>query len=501
VSENRNAEELQKGIEAARAGDKTTAREIFEKVLENDDKSEKAWFWLASVVETDEDRRVALSNVVYLNPNNERAKKALELLDAKNKRNEVKDEIIPGVSRRTATIIGAVAAGVLALVLLLFLGITLNNNRVAADAQATVAAQTQAVANANSTATGVAVVIAQTQAALTPTPANLAQLGVATLPPTFTPTAGPTNTPEPVVLPFPTGLVGNLAAWAGRDVEQDGYLPVGIISLTSGAFTALGNSQGTDTSFSVDATRLIYTLYQPTVFTTTLQIIPVAGGDPENLDQRWLGSDTIFDPKMPTLSPNGDFAAFIGRNVDATTDQLFLLSLGALPPAVEGAAPPSPVRRLSNDNLVYSFPAYSPSGTQIAVVRGNAPGSEAATDIVLFDIATGSAIPVTSDQGAFIESSPQWSGDGTQIVYAAAPSSEPNNADIAVRFPGGGGTPTLIARDPANDIFPVFSPDGRYIAFSSNRGGQYDIYVFDQATQTLFQLTNTPEDEFTAAWR
>ena len=29
----------------------------------------------------------------------------------------------------------------------------------------------------------------------------------------------------------------------------------------------------------------------------------------------------------------------------------------------------------------------------------------------------------------------------------------------------------------AHDIAPVFSPDGRMIAFSSNRHGSYDVFV------------------------
>ena len=85
----------------------------------------------------------------------------------------------------------------------------------------------------------------------------------------------------------------------------------------------------------------------------------------------------------------------------------------------------------------------------------------------------------------------------------AGPASEPNNHDIAVRFAAGSGQPILIARHPADDIYPVFSPDGRYIAFSSNRGssGSYDIFVYDQQTENLFQLTDTREDEYIGGWR
>jgi Tol biopolymer transport system component len=59
----------------------------------------------------------------------------------------------------------------------------------------------------------------------------------------------------------------------------------------------------------------------------------------------------------------------------------------------------------------------------------------------------------------------------------------------------------LIARDAANDLYPVFSPDGRYIAFASNRSGNFDIFVYDQQTQSLSQLTNTIDDEYIGGWR
>jgi Tol biopolymer transport system component len=44
------------------------------------------------------------------------------------------------------------------------------------------------------------------------------------------------------------------------------------------------------------------------------------------------------------------------------------------------------------------------------------------------------------------------------------------------------------------------SPDARYLAFASNAAGQYDIYVVNQNTGELSQLTSSLDDEFPGDW-
>lgn len=58
------------------------------------------------------------------------------------------------------------------------------------------------------------------------------------------------------------------------------------------------------------------------------------------------------------------------------------------------------------------------------------------------------------------------------------------------------GTPANITARPGYDNQPAFSPDGRSIYFTSQRGGQTDIYRHDLSAGVAVQVTATPENEY-----
>jgi ferric-dicitrate binding protein FerR (iron transport regulator) len=71
------------GKDAARAGDRAKAHDYFRQAIEIDPYHEQVWIWLASVVETDEDRQVCFENVLELNPTNPIAHRQLQKLQDK----------------------------------------------------------------------------------------------------------------------------------------------------------------------------------------------------------------------------------------------------------------------------------------------------------------------------------------------------------------------------------------------------------------------------------
>ncbi|MFZ0546584.1 MAG: hypothetical protein WAM60_14150 [Candidatus Promineifilaceae bacterium] len=74
---------LIEGIQAAQQGEKDRARTLLLRVIEQDEKNERAWLWLSGVVESDEDRRICLENVLAINPDNLPAQQGLAQLREK----------------------------------------------------------------------------------------------------------------------------------------------------------------------------------------------------------------------------------------------------------------------------------------------------------------------------------------------------------------------------------------------------------------------------------
>lgn len=52
----------------------------------------------------------------------------------------------------------------------------------------------------------------------------------------------------------------------------------------------------------------------------------------------------------------------------------------------------------------------------------------------------------------------------------------------------------------AKDIDPVWSPDGRYLVFESDRDGNWELYLFDLATGEERRMTENPASDINAYW-
>jgi serine/threonine protein kinase len=68
-----------------------------------------------------------------------------------------------------------------------------------------------------------------------------------------------------------------------------------------------------------------------------------------------------------------------------------------------------------------------------------------------------------------------WSPDGTRLAFAQFDSL--TGSDIWLLSPGGDRKPEPFLNGPFNESSPVFSPDGRWIAYTSDESGKNEVYV------------------------
>lgn len=92
---------------------------------------------------------------------------------------------------------------------------------------------------------------------------------------------------------------------------------------------------------------------------------------------------------------------------------------------------------------------------------------------------------------------PDLSRDGKWIVFAST--QHRPNPDIYVKGVDSR-TVTQLTADGSNDVMPVFSPDGKRIAFASDRAGSWDIYVMGAGGGQPVQITNDVSQELHPTW-
>ncbi|GIV87958.1 MAG: hypothetical protein KatS3mg055_0476 [Chloroflexus sp.] len=76
---------LYEGAQALVSGDKARARELLLELVELNEQIPEAWLWLSGAVDDPEDQRVALENVLALDPDNPYAQEGLAYLDAQSR--------------------------------------------------------------------------------------------------------------------------------------------------------------------------------------------------------------------------------------------------------------------------------------------------------------------------------------------------------------------------------------------------------------------------------
>jgi Tol biopolymer transport system component len=133
-------------------------------------------------------------------------------------------------------------------------------------------------------------------------------------------------------------------------------------------------------------------------------------------------------------------------------------------------------------------PDVSPDGSRIACAL-DGPGTR---QLALVPI-TGGTPRILMPGAPGLAYTPAWSPDGRLIAYSRwKPGGfrDIHLYELATR------TDRAISVDRAMDIDPRFSPDGRFVLFSSDRTGINDVYAYELGTRRLFQVTNVLSGAF-----
>jgi Tol biopolymer transport system component len=135
------------------------------------------------------------------------------------------------------------------------------------------------------------------------------------------------------------------------------------------------------------------------------------------------------------------------------------------------------------------YPSWYPDGAALAVMDAH--------DLVIkkIDLTGGPAVPLTR-HAQVMTGMPSVSPDGRWIAFAGqenhGQSYDQTQNSIWLVDPTG--VAHLLESDPAQGRAPTWSPDGRRLAFESNRGsllGLYAIYLVNKDGTSLLQVTDS----------
>jgi hypothetical protein len=128
-------------------------------------------------------------------------------------------------------------------------------------------------------------------------------------------------------------------------------------------------------------------------------------------------------------------------------------------------------------------PHPSPDGRRAVAVR-SAAGSNVP---VVVDLATGAVRPLAEPSLDVNWALPRWSPRGDRIAVSRW--RRGGFYDVVVMDSAGGAVRELTS-DRAVDAAPAWSPDGRYVLFSSDRTGIANLYAYDLEGGRLLQVTS-----------
>ncbi|MCC2604766.1 TolB family protein [Planctobacterium marinum] len=193
-----------------------------------------------------------------------------------------------------------------------------------------------------------------------------------------------------------------------------------------------------------------------------------------------LASYTLSDG-YPVVSPDGSKFAFYGKYDGYKTWSIHTANIDG-----------SNVVRLTTDKNVWdAAPSWSPDGRHILFSRNKKSQGGSTHEEIWIMNADGSEqkqIKGLSGGGA------SFMPDGRIVFHSKTGASE-----ISIANRDGSNIITLTNND-AEDWHPEVSPDGKHVAFMSDRDGNREIYVMDIDGENERRLTNNELSDWDPVW-
>ena len=117
------------------------------------------------------------------------------------------------------------------------------------------------------------------------------------------------------------------------------------------------------------------------------------------------------------------------------------------------------------------YPIWTPDGRQITFLSGARPGSPGYNFMSKPFDGSGREQQLTeTGQDVIAGSTPSWSPDGNVLAFT-------NRGDIWLLPMSGKREPHPFIKTASNENMPAFSPDGRWLAYTSDESGEQQVYV------------------------
>ena len=142
--------------------------------------------------------------------------------------------------------------------------------------------------------------------------------------------------------------------------------------------------------------------------------------------------------------------------------------------------------QVSNKPGINGAPSFSPDGRKLVVTLGGVDGNP---DIHIVDITSRQSKRLTTHRA--IDTEGTWSPDGRYIYFTSDRSGGPQ----VYRMSANGGTPERITFEGSYNARPRLSPDGKKLAMVHNDRGNYRIAVMELESKNLLVLSSGQQDE------